>query len=103
MQTTYSKSVHLDGLVFDPHAELDLTDEQREEMESEWKDIVCERINKILEPYGAVILGNGEILIDTDRLGEFTDVAGEVFQEIGLTDFDEDHSFFNRWASVQGC
>lgn len=41
MQTTYSKSVHLDGLVFDPNAELDLTDEQREEMESEWKDIVC--------------------------------------------------------------
>lgn len=102
MQTSYSKSVHLDGLVFDPHAELGLTDEQREEMESEWKDIVCERINKILEPYGAVILGDGEILIDTDRYGEFVDVSDEIFQEIGLTDFDKDGEFFNRWAGTQG-
>lgn len=101
MQTTYSKSVHLDGLVFDPNAELDLTDEQREEMESEWKDIVRKRINEILEPYGAVILGNDEILIDTDRYGEFVDVADEIFQEIGLTDFDEDGEFFDRWADTQ--
>ena len=54
------------------------------------------RNQEILEPYGAVIL------IDTDRYGEFVDAADEIFQEIGLTDFDEDGEFFDRWADAQG-
>ena len=46
----------------DPHAELNLTDQEREELNQATKNAHIEAIDRILAPYGAQVLGNGEII-----------------------------------------
>lgn len=99
-ETTYRRTINFEGFKFDPNNELNLNEEQREEMESDWKNRIVTAFDDVLNTYGAVILGNGQIIIDVNRYSEFDEVSEEIFDEIKTTDFDENHEFFEKWATV---
>ncbi|MGV9181797.1 hypothetical protein [Arcanobacterium canis] len=52
-------------------------------------------------PYGAQILGNGQIVVDIEHAGDLEADLREIVADVSSIDFDEDHAFFTKWAEAQ--
>lgn len=101
MPTTQYHSHFIDDILFDPHREFDsLTDEQREEMESEFRSLWLTEAGNLLAPHGLEILGNGDVIgevgLDTDR-----EEIRNILNTIG--DLDPEEAFFTKWADINAA
>lgn len=80
------------GYDADPNNDLELNDEQREQMLEECRDHLIDEANKILAPYHAYMIGNGEILGDADYAGDFptdpTEEYDDLTSALSMVDFD---------------
>lgn len=95
--TTSYFNYFTEDIIFDPNFEFEsLTDEQRKEMESEFRSRWIAAADEALKPHGLEIFANGEVIgapgLDIDR-EEITEILGNV-------DADEDNSLFEKWAEI---
>ena len=101
MPTTQYHSHFIDDILFDPHREFDsLTDEQRQEMEDEYRSLWLTEAGNLLAPHGLEILGNGDVIgevgLDTDR-----EKIRNILNTIG--DPDSEEAFFTKWADINAA
>lgn len=94
--TTWSqlfKETFENGYDADPNNDLELTDEKREDFLADCRDHLIEEADKILAPYHAYMIGNGDILGDVEYAGDFptdpgTDEYDDLKESLGMIDFD---------------
>lgn len=101
MPTTQYHSHFIDDILFDPHREFDsLTDEQRQEMEDEYRSLWLTEAGNLLAPHGLEILGNGDVIgevgLDTDH-----EEIRNILNTIG--DLDSEEAFFTKWADINAA
>lgn len=96
--TSYPKHVILKDFAFDPDLAFNLTDEQREEMESEWKVKVMKAFDEALAPYKAEIFGDGEVFMngDCDKVLNLS----EIISEVSMLDLDPYNEFYDKWVEI---
>ena len=98
--TTWTRIFRLstfeDGYNADPNNEIDLTDEQREEFLTDCRAHLIAEADKVLAPYNAEILSNGDILGDHNSRDAFDEALenGDLKEELGMIDFEE---VVNTW------
>lgn len=74
----------------DPNFELDMTEEQREQFKVDCRDHFISEADQMLAPYGAEMLGNGDIIGKWGESAAFSEALldGDLKQELGMIDLD---------------
>lgn len=73
-----------------PHAELDLSESERDLMNATTRGAYIEQIDEILQPYGAQVLGNGEIIVEVAKHADLSDAWElELSEIVGMIELDE--------------
>ena len=75
----------------DPYNELDLTDDQRDALNETCRAAFIEQADSVLAPYGATMLGNGDIVGAHSHAGDFDDalLEGDLKEELGMIDLGD--------------
>lgn len=77
---------NLQATDLDPFNNLELSDEQREEMNGEARNLIIATADKYLAPYGAEMVGNGDVYGPIQHASEID--REELKEVLGLIDFD---------------
>ena len=84
----------------DPFRELNLTDEQREDMNVEARGSFLDLANKAFEPYGVTLFGNGELVGPHYQSPDYEDYRRIDSVELdGL--MDEIAEFWEPWDILE--
>ena len=103
MTTTHTAiarcAIHPDLFDLDPHHQFDqLTDDQRDQMNAQYRDAWLTKAQQILNPIDAWLNpATGEIIAPVSRSGQFT---SDMRDAINSIDPDEDHALFTAWAQI---
>lgn len=103
MTTTHTTiarcAIHPDLFDLDPHHQFDqLNDDQRDQMNSEYRDAWLTKAQEILDPIDAWLNpATGEITAPVSRSGQFTSDMRDALNSI---DPDDDHRLFTKWAEI---
>lgn len=77
---------NLQATDLDPFNNLELSDEQREEMNGEARNLIIATADKYLAPYGAEMVGNGDVYGPMQHASEID--REELREVLGFIDFD---------------
>ncbi len=76
----------------DPHADLGLTDVGREGLQQKALAHLTAEVERILEPFQAQFLGNGDIIGPAELAGDFQSALDNEYgirEELGMIDLNE--------------
>ena len=69
----------------DPHSQLDLTDKDREAVRQAMLARLTVEVERLLEPYEAWLLGNGDIVGPAESRDEFMEDIEDIREQIRMT------------------
>ena len=68
----------------DPHNQLDLTDKDREAVRQDMLARLTVEVERLLEPYGAWLLDNGDIVGPVESRDEFMENIEDIREQIRM-------------------